>query len=182
MQDRNTHLSDETLLLFADGETRGREEAAIRAHLSACWPCRLRMRELEDAIADAARMHRQIAHPPLPAPEGPRALLKARLRELAADGPNSAARFSINRYVHAFALFATIAGLVVVVWRGTNSNERDAIPRSELTPGAIRAVAATDVCAVQLTANAEVMPAVQRKVLPSTACQMPSGGPTRSTT
>ena len=53
MQEKSPHLSDVTLLLFADGETRGREEAAIREHLSACWSCRLRMRELDDAIADA---------------------------------------------------------------------------------------------------------------------------------
>lgn len=164
MQEENTHLSDETLLLFADGETRAREQAAIAQHLSACWSCRLRMRELEDAIADAARVHRQIAHPPLPPPEGPRALLRARLRELAATDRNSAVTLNLNQSIRAFALFATIAALGAVVWLGTTSNERDAIPRSGLTPGAVRAVAATDVCRVRLAGNGEVVPAVERQV------------------
>ena len=164
MEELNTHLSDEMLLLFADGETSGRQETAIREHLSACWSCRLRMRELDGAIADVARMHRQAVHPSLPPPEGPRALLRARLRELAAASPSSAVRLSVNRYSHAFAVFATIGALLVVVWLGTTSNERDAIPRSDLTPGAVRAVAVTDVCRVQLTGNAEVMPSVQRQV------------------
>jgi len=49
MRELNTHLSDEKLLLFTDGESSGREEANIREHLAACWSCRLRMRELDDA-------------------------------------------------------------------------------------------------------------------------------------
>jgi hypothetical protein len=163
MQDKNTHLSDETLLLFADGETRGRQEAAIREHLSACWSCRLRMRELEDAIADAARVHRETAHPPLPSPDGPRALLRARLRELTAEGPASDAGW-INRNIRTFALCAAAGALLAVVWLRTATDERDAIPRSDLTPGAVRALAATDVCRVQLTGNARVMPAVARQV------------------
>ena len=96
MRDLNAHFSDEKLLLFADGETHGREETDIRDHLAACWSCRLRMRELDDAIAEVARMYRETALRPLPPPDGPRALLRARLRELAA-APNSAVRLSFNQ-------------------------------------------------------------------------------------
>jgi hypothetical protein len=164
MKEHNTHLSDETLLLFTDGETCGRQETVIRDHLAACWSCRLRLRELDDTIAEVARMHRHTTLPPLPPPEGPRALLKARLRDLATAGTYSAVRLRINRYVRAFALFAAIGGLVIVMWPEAGSNERIAIPRSDLTPGAVRAVAAMDVCRGNLSSNADVIPAVQRQV------------------
>jgi hypothetical protein len=164
MQELNPHLSDERLLLFADGETSGREEKVIREHLAGCWSCRLRLRELEDAIADVARMRRADLAP-LPSPEGPRALLRARLRELAGGSSTRAASASVNRYVRAFALFATAgAALLVVSWLGSGSGEGIAIPRSDLTPGAVRAVAATDVCRAELRSNAEVVPAIQRQV------------------
>lgn len=164
MREHDTHLSDETLLLFADGETRGRQQELIREHLAACWSCRLRMRELDEAIAETARLHRRAAHSTLPPPEGPRALLRARLRELAADNSHSALWPTINRYTRAFALLAVTVALLVVLWPGPGSTERIAIPRSDLTPGAVRTVAASDVCAGDLSGNAEVMPAVQRQV------------------
>jgi len=164
MRDLNNHLSDEKLLLFADGETGGGEEQCIREHLAACWSCRLRMRELDTAIAEVTRMHRQTAYSPLPSPEGPRALLKARLRELTADNRNSGIRRKGDRFMRTAAAFAAIGGLVAVVWLGTNSSERHVIPRSDLTPGAVRSVAASDICNVQLNGNAEVLPATQRQV------------------
>jgi hypothetical protein len=164
MQEPNTHLTDETLLLLADGEVRGRAETAIRDHLAACWSCRLRMRELDDSIADVARMHRQTANPPLPPPEGPRALLKARLRVLAASSPSLADRLSFNRFLRLGAATATAAALIAVVWLGVHSDEHDAIPRSDLTPGAVRSQAAGDICNAQLGGNAEVVPTVQRQV------------------
>lgn len=164
MPELNAHLSDEKLMLFADGETHGREQTQIRDHLAACWSCRLRMRELDDAIAEVARMHRENAHRPLPPPDGPRALLGARLRELAAAGPNSGVRLSPDQLIPMVASLAAIAVLIAVIWVATNSNERNAIPRSDLTPGAVRSVAAKDVCAVELGGNAEVLPVVQRQV------------------
>ena len=164
MRELNAHLSDEKLMLFADGETRGREETDIREHLAACWSCRLRMRELDDAIAEVARMHRQAAHPPFPPADGPRALLRARLRELASAGPNSGMRLTFNQLTGAVALFAAIGVLLAVIWVGRNSSEPNAIPRSDLTPGAVRTVAVRDVCRADLGGNAEVLPVIQRQV------------------
>jgi hypothetical protein len=161
MRDRNTHLSDENLVRFADGETSTREDTDIRNHLAACWSCRLRMRKLEGAIVEVARMHRRTA--PLPASEGPRALLKLRLRALAA-GPDSATRWSVNRLIGAVSSFAAIGCLLAVIWLAANSDERNSIPRSDLTPGVVRSLAASDVCRAPLTGNAAVLPAVQRQV------------------
>jgi hypothetical protein len=163
MQQPNTHLSDETLLLFAGGEISGRQEAMLRAHLAACEPCRVRLRELDDALAGVARLHRETA-PPLPPPDGPRALLRARLRELAAAGPPPTTNGSFNRYALGLALCAAIAALLIVTWQGSKPAERTAIPRSDLTPGAVRNIAARDVCRATPTGNGEVMPALQQQV------------------
>src|SRR5271156_1966645 len=77
------HLSDEDILLVADGEvSRGRAKQA-RAHLTACWSCRSRLAELEGTIADFVSLHRRTLDPQLPAANGSRALLKARLAEAA---------------------------------------------------------------------------------------------------
>lgn len=162
MRELNTHFSDEKLLLFADGELSGREANKVREHLAACWRCRLRVRELDDAIAEVARMHREIADPPVPSPDGPRALLKARLRELADRSPEPRGRLNVLR--PAGALVAAVGVLVAGIWLGRSSNERAAIPRPDLTPGAVRSVAALDVCGTELGDNAEVLPAVQRQV------------------
>ncbi len=164
MREHNAHLPDEALMLFADGEIRGKEERDIREHLAACWSCRLRMHELDDAIAEVARMHRQAAQPSIPPADGPRALLKARLRELASNAPGPAVRLTLSQLQGAVALFAAIGVLLVTIWVGTPSSEPNAIPRPDLTPGAVRNVAVRDVCMADLSSNAQVLPVVQRQV------------------
>jgi anti-sigma factor RsiW len=164
MPELNTHVSDEKLLLYVDGEIRGREEGDIREHLAACWSCRLRMRELDDAIAEVARMHRQAVDPPLPPADGPRALLRARLRELASAGPNSAMRVTFHQLTGAAALVAAVGVVLAVIWVGGLSREPKEIPRSDLTPGAVRNVAVRDVCRADLSSNGEVLPVIQRQV------------------
>src|SRR5580658_1112971 len=86
------HLSDEELLLAADGELPTRRAAQVHAHLAACWDCRARMAEIEGTIADFARAHRQILDPQLPPIAGPRALLRAQLAQLASKPPVSSWR------------------------------------------------------------------------------------------
>ena len=174
MRELNTHLSDEKLLLFTDGESSGWEEANIREHLAACWSCRLRMRELDDAIAEVARMHRENAQP-LPPHDGPRALLKARLRELAAATQASAVRLSFNRIIRTCASCAAIGLMLGMFWVVRNSDERAAVPRPDLTPGAVRATTVADICSDHLSGNGEVLPAVQRLVF--TEYGMPNAEP-----
>jgi len=164
MRERSDHLSDEKLLLFADGEGSGRTERDIRGHLAACWSCRLRLRELEDAIAAVARMHRQTTDPCLPSPDGPRALLKARLRELAAASPQSSVRSGVNRLIGTAAAFALAGALLAVIWLRANSSEGNAIPRSTLTPGSVRSVTASELCRAPLASNVKVLPAIRREV------------------
>jgi predicted anti-sigma-YlaC factor YlaD len=157
----NTHLSDEKLVLLADGEVSAREESAIRRHLAECWSCRLRMRELDDAIAQVSRLHREDAEAQLPPADGPQALLRARLRGLVVgSGEPRLRRFAGWRVGYA----AVLAGVAVLAWFAARPSEHNAIPRRDLTPGAVRQVAMSDVCGERLGDNAEVMPAMQRQV------------------
>ena len=59
------HITDQELLLAADGELPVRRAAQIRAHLAACWDCRARMAEIEGTIAAFAQAHRQTLDPHL---------------------------------------------------------------------------------------------------------------------
>jgi hypothetical protein len=176
LQSSDTHLSDQELLLAADGELPTRRAAQVHAHLAACWDCRARIAEIEGTIADFARGHRQSLDPELPPIAGPRALLRAQLAELASQRQGSSWRrlfqfasfqftsFQFTSVARATAfvcvtLFvAAMAGRALFqhsaysVLRGADSGtalfERGAIPNHNLTPGATRRVTASDVCSM----------------------------------
>src|ERR1700733_12502380 len=84
MLSQESHLSDQELVLAADGELPSARAEQAAAHLLECWSCRARKQEMEHAIADFVHLHRGHLDPLLPPPAGPRALLKAHLAELAA--------------------------------------------------------------------------------------------------
>ncbi|MFZ3340757.1 MAG: zf-HC2 domain-containing protein [Terriglobales bacterium] len=158
----SAHLSDQELLRAADGELSPRRADQVQAHLSACWDCRARMAEIEGTIADFARAHRHDLDHQLPPMEGPRALLRAQLAELAAQPPaqswrrlfqfNSPARSAAA--VAAMLLIAVTVGSVLFIrnhsarrasWASAPF-ERGAEPDPTLTPGATRIVSIGDVC------------------------------------
>jgi len=84
---RNTHPTDQQLILAADGELSTRRAERLRKHLSECWECRVRAHELEGAISEFVHLHRRQLDPLLPPAPSSRALLKARLDELASNAP-----------------------------------------------------------------------------------------------
>jgi anti-sigma factor RsiW len=77
MRDNHVHLSDQDLLLFADGELSSRRAHRVREHLAACWTCRARTTELEGAIADFVHLHQSKidTRPPPPPDYAPRSKL-----------------------------------------------------------------------------------------------------------
>ena len=85
MKYEDSHLSGPQLLRHVDGELSAHDEEVARAHLEACWECRARRRELQDAIADLVRVHQRAIETPSPPAAGPRTLLKARLAQLSAQ-------------------------------------------------------------------------------------------------
>lgn len=158
------HLSDQELLQAADGELPARRASHVQAHLAACWDCRARMADIEATIGDFARGHRQALDPQLPSIDGPRALLRAQLAELASK-PVSPWRqlFRFNSPVRTVALIGTAFLLFFVAamagkflfqssLRAANSamftSERAAEPNHNLTPGATRRVTVSDVCSL----------------------------------
>jgi hypothetical protein len=163
MRSEGLHVSDQELLLAADGEFPSRRAAEVRSHLAACWDCRARMAEIEGAIVDFARSHRQTLDPMLPAVDGPRARLRAELAALTAESKANSWRriFWSTSVVRAaayvsFGLFAIVLAAKLLVQHSTQYGpnsavipfERGAGPDHGLTPGATRRVTTRDVCSM----------------------------------
>jgi len=157
------HVSDQEMLLAADGELSTHRAAQVHTHLAECWACRARMAEIEGTIADFARAHRQTLDSQLPPVAGPRALLRARLAELASEQESNSWRrllhFTSATRAAAFlcvaVLVAAVVGSVVLrhpTVRRANSIiaafEPGALPDRRLTPGATRRVTISDVCSM----------------------------------
>jgi hypothetical protein len=180
MQHGNSHLSDEELLLMADGELTSRRAVQAREHLTACWECRTRMGDLERAVAEFIHIHRASLDPQLPPAGGPRALLKARLAEsatmLPAEPWYKALETVFSRqqwaYVCAALLLAALGG-----WAGNRLTHRhskpefaqlspELLPNRTLTPGAALAIQRKDVCAAEDNDPSWLIPSsVQQKAL-----------------
>lgn len=152
------HLSDQQLVLAADGELNPREDAQVRAHLSACWQCRTRLRGLEGAIADFVHLHSATLASRLPSASPSRALLKARLAEIASQSGTRRARFLTPPW----PALAALAAALLAVYVAIPKRER-AVPSQKLTPGAVRSVAKAEVCSTEAQAFA-VPAALQRRV------------------
>jgi anti-sigma factor RsiW len=178
MLSEDFHPGDQQLLMAADGELPSRRATRVRAHLAACWDCRARMAEIEDTIADFARIHRQIYDPKLPPIAAARAQLKARLAELAArpraDSWPWFFRFAPATRVAAYigvTIFTTavISKLFVQHPAISTQNaavllfEPEVVPNRSLTPGAIRQVAVRDVCVMAHEEVVKAVPAALRQ-------------------
>ena len=155
----DSHPSDQQLLLEVEGELSGNDQEALRSHLDACWTCRARRREIENAIADFIRVHQRELNVKLPPVAGPQALLKAKLAELSATPPHSgwffptrrldwmlAAALSVLRrlglfLIHSFLHRESRLSRAVVV----------SIPDSRLTPGAAILASREAVCEQEMS-------------------------------
>jgi len=178
----DSHPSERDLIMAADGELPARGYAQVHAHLAACLGCRARMAEIEGTIADFARAHCQTLDPQLPPIDGPRALLRAQLSELASK-PQAGSWPSLFHFhftsVGSAAVVAVVTVLIAVMLsgvflrrsavRGTHSVagafDRGAVPDRSLTPGATRRVTISDVCSMpHEEVVGEVSAALRQKV------------------
>ncbi len=181
MLGQDIHLSDQELLLAADGELPTRRVTQVHAHLAACWDCRARMAEIEGTITDFARAHRQTLDPQLPPIAGPRALLRAQLAELAPARQAGSWRWFV-RFTWAARVTAVLGVAVLVAaavggllvhhsaWRDAAATVilpgRGTEPNRSLTPGATRRVSINDVCSMaHEEVVAEVSPSLRQEVL-----------------
>jgi hypothetical protein len=177
------HPRDEEILSFLDGELLAPRSAEVQAHLAACWNCRVRLAELEQTITEFTRGYHESLNPQLPAVAGSRALLKARLVEMA---PASKAGLwdrllqygGAPRVAYAgLAAAMTVLALAQFLTRRTGNAQPPAayslaavidpaaIPDRRLTPGATRKVSVADVCRDRHEEVVRVLPeAVQQKI------------------
>ncbi|SRR5579883_297554 len=157
------HISDQDLVLFADGELSAKRGNHIRNHLAACWQCRVRMAEIDKAVADFVGLHQEGPEPPPIA--GPHAMLKARLAEAAAENDaRLAERFVLwmrpeatYKYAAAAMLFVSIAA--GFVWNAMQQSYP--APQSRFTPGDTVPVTREELCRGQ--ASTPSIPASLKK-------------------
>jgi hypothetical protein len=174
MSELNTppHLSDQELLLAADGELPERDQARVESHLAACSICHSRKQEMETAIGEFIRFERCRFHPRIPPADGPRDLLKAQLAELA-----EAERINRHGWLGpvswrlgwAAAAILAIVSITVLVARGWSGRRHErvlsvTIPNPSLTPGAAVLLSEREICMETSAKNKTVPVALQRKV------------------
>lgn len=160
MRQENSHVSDHDLLQAADGELPARQVAKIRKHLTGCWTCRARMAELERVIASYMHVHRHRPDSSLPPADGARALLKAQMRQLAAE-PAVSRFYGSRRLLAAACSVLILAGLGAVVLLSPRppAGPSRSIPDPRLTPGATLPVTRADVCSDGTTEAVRLVPA-----------------------
>jgi len=159
------HLSDRHLLLNLEGELPPHEKKLAQAHLEACWKCRARSRELENAIADFITVQQQELTAEAPPAAGPRALLKARLSQLPPAAP-SLFRTRWGWPLAAAACGLLVLGLVLVrtALRPEDATPLVSTPNARLTPGAALLESRQAVCAQSSTNNKMVPVALRKRV------------------
>ena len=169
-----THLTDEEILLAADGELSQQQAAEVQAHLLSCWTCRTRMGEIDSTIADFVRFRANISRP-LPASEGPRAVLKLRMGELEASSRPAIFQPHALTLAAACALAALLALFSLAPERDARLlAEARAIPDPNLTPGVTLPLTRQDVCAAGAVESVRIVPAVvARKVFAAYGIEAP---------
>jgi len=183
MSSKNSHVSDQELLLAADGELPAAQAGQVAAHLAECWTCRVRKGEIEESIHDFVRAYRGNLDPMLPSAAGPRALLVAQLAEQAKANYGWHARlspFTTLRYASA-GLFAALLALVVYFYppvefqptfrfrpgfvsRPTAGVVPVSFPEPSLTPGVTAGLDRDQVCNAMPPKNRMVPASLQRRV------------------
>jgi hypothetical protein len=169
-QNPSSHLSDRELLMALDGELTPRDSSRVEAHLTGCWTCRSRKLELERAIADFVHLQQENLSRQLPPREGPRALLKAHLAQMARTQSLSWWQAPVARraaWIAAAACGLTLVWAAATRWIPASRPAPAlalAVPNPNLTPGAAVLLSRNDVCRAPQPKNKEVPVALRRRV------------------
>jgi hypothetical protein len=180
----DSHIPDNELLLAGDGELSSRRSSEIRAHLAHCWKCRTRWKEIEGAIEDFTQAYHQDFNPEVPSPAMARANLKAQLRQLAAQEPQTIWH-PLTRLAQSLVprrRFAYIAGTflfaltTLVLWQSSQPSLASN-PNPALTPGATLPMSQADVCTEKSEARPRfVLASVGQKVFEEYGIRNPKPG------
>ncbi|HKZ77006.1 MAG TPA: zf-HC2 domain-containing protein [Pyrinomonadaceae bacterium] len=107
--EKSEHPPREMLLLFVDGELPAKEAAQLETHLEACWPCRVRTKKIQEAIADIIEFDEQVLTPRIVPPQGWSKFDRQLSQLIAATGKQSlTSRLfgSLGRFLPSSHLFA----------------------------------------------------------------------------
>jgi hypothetical protein len=180
----DSHIPDDELLLAGDGELSNRRDSEIRTHLQHCWQCRTRWKEIEDTIADFTQVHHRNFDSEASSAVAARANLKAQLRQLAAQQPETVwnplsrlkqSLFPPRRlaYIACTFLFALAA---LVFWQSSQPSLASN-PDPALTPGATLPVSQADLCTQKSAARPRlVLASVGQKVFEEYGIRNPKPG------
>jgi hypothetical protein len=159
MPEHDAHLSDEELVLAADGEISTAQER----HLDGCQVCHTRRRELENAVAAFARARPRQLDAALPASHVARARLRAGLAEIA--GQPTGPRPWLGAWLRPWQAVA-LGALALVCICGILRSPRAVsdVPSRQLTPGAARAMDREELCNSALPKNQPVPADLRQRV------------------
>jgi hypothetical protein len=160
---QESHISDQDLMMAVDGEFSRRRNSEVRRHLAHCWTCRSRTKELEETITDFVRVYHDSLDPNLPSSLPSRALLKARLSELAMNHPQSAwqrmaGAWHVRRFAYVLCTFVFAVG-TLVLWQSSRTSLASN-PNPRLTPGVALPLTEAAVCSTVPTKRSHAQLAI----------------------
>lgn len=114
-----SHPEQEQLLRYADGELASSAAARVRAHLEACWQCRVELDELQDTVGACVRYRKNVLGGHLPAPPAPWGDIRRRFAgidaELAQSSLRTRAAEWLRRPLRGVARWAPAAAALAMV-------------------------------------------------------------------
>jgi anti-sigma factor RsiW len=156
MRAEEQHLTDEQLVRAADRELTPADSPAVQLHLAACPSCRERADAMAASVAEFARAYREAAEISTQPHNFSRAKLKARLAEAQSSQVEPGWLGLSGRSWAAACMAILVAAIGIRVTyeripaRNTPSDFVEAagplVPDAKLTPGAVRALSASQVC------------------------------------
>jgi len=181
MRNENHHLSDEELLLAADGELSARRSEEVNAHLAHCDACCARMGKLQDAAASLTRAYRSDFDPQISDAGGAREALEARMAEFA-SGPVRLRWWDRAAHLPGMPPLAYVLGIILVAVIGVRfvshetslrgsqtlvagADAAPLLPKPDLTPGATRPVSTNEVCMPGAADQMATIPMPERKAV-----------------
>jgi Putative zinc-finger len=95
---KRAHPNRQDLLLYVDGELSPRKAAAVKAHLEACWACRLKVDQLQNTILSFTEYCGSVLNPTAPRPPRGWRTFNPKLRGIA----EQSGRPSLLSWLHVF--------------------------------------------------------------------------------
>jgi hypothetical protein len=156
--------------MLVDGELSAREAAQAESHLATCWECRARKQDLETSITGFIRFYRASYEDTIPAADGPRALLRARMHEQTHRTlwPNLLCSF-VKKLGWAVLAAVLVCSAMPLIWHEMTQRPSVrpvivTVPNRTFTPGATVLLSRPDLCRETRDKNKFVPVALQKRV------------------